>query len=252
MRSPSHAGLAPVMSGPAPAPAPVVNSHNEWDPLEEVVVGVLEGAAVPTLHFAYEATLPDGALPFFRGRGGGQFRDNEFAQAVRELEGFARLLEAEGVVVRRPDPIDHSRPFRTPTWQSETGLYSAMPRDLLIVVGNQIIEAPLAWRCRYFEIEAYRDLLKSYFLQGGQWTAAPRPTLHDAHYKEDYSIERGEWVTTEYEPTWSSAATSPTSSASSGSAATSARAIASTRSRSTTRTRCTSMPPWCRCGPAPC
>lgn len=206
MRSPSHAGLAPALFAPVdPAPSPVVNSHNEWDPLEEVVVGVLEGAAVPTLHFAYEATLPDGALPFFQGRGGGRFQHAEFAQAVRELDGFARVLEAEGVVVRRPDPIDHSRPFRTPNWQSETGLYSAMPRDLLIVVGDQIIEAPLAWRCRYFEIDAYRTLLKSYFRQGGQWIAAPRPTLHDDHYKPDYSIERGEWVTTEYEPTFDAA-----------------------------------------------
>jgi glycine amidinotransferase len=189
----------------SPPAQPVVNSHNEWDPLEEVVVGVLEGAAIPRLHFSYEATLPDDALPFFQGRGGGRFRDEEFAHAVRELDGFARRLESEGVVVRRPDVIDHSVPFRTPGWESDTGLYSAMPRDLLIVVGDQIIEAPLAWRCRYFEIEAYRSLLKDYFRRGGQWIAAPRPTLRDEHYNEGYSIERGEWVTTEFEPTFDAA-----------------------------------------------
>lgn len=27
-----------------------------------------------------------------------------------------------------------------------TGLYGAMPRDILIVVGNEIIEAPMAWQ----------------------------------------------------------------------------------------------------------
>jgi glycine amidinotransferase len=183
----------------------IVSSHNEWDPLEEVVVGVLEGAAIPDLHFSYEASLPEGSVPMFRGRGGHRFEEVQFANAVRELDAFVRRLESEGVVVKRPDPVDHARPFRTPSWQSSSGLYSAMPRDLLIVIGNQLIEAPLAWRCRYFEIEAYRSLLKSYFKQGAQWIAAPRPTLRDEHFHEGYSVERGEWVTTEYEPTFDAA-----------------------------------------------
>ena len=29
---------------------PIVNSYNEWDPLEEIVVGVIEGASVPKWH----------------------------------------------------------------------------------------------------------------------------------------------------------------------------------------------------------
>ncbi len=36
---------------------PVVNAHNEWDPLEEVIVGVVEGAMVPPWDTAVEATL---------------------------------------------------------------------------------------------------------------------------------------------------------------------------------------------------
>jgi len=31
---------------------PVVNSYNEWDTLEEVVVGVIDGATVPSWHIA--------------------------------------------------------------------------------------------------------------------------------------------------------------------------------------------------------
>ena len=188
-----------------PGQLSIVSSHNEWDPLEEVVVGVLEGAAIPDLHFSYEASLPESSVPMFRGRGGHRFEEIEFAHAVRELEAFVRRLESEGVVVKRPDPVDHGKPFSTPSWQSSSGLYSAMPRDLLIVVGDQLIEAPLAWRCRYFEIEAYRSLLKSYFKLGAQWIAAPRPTLRDEHFHEAYSVERGEWVTTEYEPTFDAA-----------------------------------------------
>ena len=26
---------------------PVVNAHNEWDPLEEVIVGIVDGAMIP-------------------------------------------------------------------------------------------------------------------------------------------------------------------------------------------------------------
>jgi hypothetical protein len=38
-----------------------VNSYTEWDPLEEVIVGIVDGATVPPWHFSLEAVLPDGA-----------------------------------------------------------------------------------------------------------------------------------------------------------------------------------------------
>ncbi len=36
---------------------PVVNAHNEWDPLEEIIVGTVEGALVPPWDVIMEATL---------------------------------------------------------------------------------------------------------------------------------------------------------------------------------------------------
>ena len=47
--------------GPQAAPArqiSPVNSHNEWDPLEEVMVGRLEGAAVPSDHPVVTCNVP--------------------------------------------------------------------------------------------------------------------------------------------------------------------------------------------------
>jgi len=38
-----------------------------------------------------------------------------------------------------------------------------MPRDVLLVIGDQIIEAPMGWRSRYLENHAYKDLCKEYF-----------------------------------------------------------------------------------------
>lgn len=65
-----------------------------------------------------------------------------------------------------------------------TGLYGAMPRDILIVVGNEIIEAPMAWRARFFEYRAYRSIIKDYFHRGAKWTTAPKPTMADELYDQ--------------------------------------------------------------------
>lgn len=59
-----------------------------------------------------------------------------------------------------------------------------MPRDILLVVGNEIIEAPMAWRARFFEYRAYRPLIKDYFQRGAKWTTAPKPTMADELYDQ--------------------------------------------------------------------
>lgn len=64
------------------------------------------------------------------------------------------------------------------------GMYAAMPRDILLVVGNEIIEAPMAWRARFFEYRAYRPLIKEYFRKGAKWTTAPKPTMADNLYDQ--------------------------------------------------------------------
>ena len=81
---------------------------------------------------------------------------------------MAKILEAEGVTVRRPEVAegDFAQPYKTPDFESKCGLYAAMPRDILLIVGNEIIEAPMAWRSRYFEFRPYRKLIKEYFQKG--------------------------------------------------------------------------------------
>jgi glycine amidinotransferase len=160
----------------------VVNSWNEWDPLKEVIVGSARGAA----DIGYEPSLS----PYFPpGSAGRAFRGQAVHQAVvddaeRQLDHFANLLERSGITVRRPDPVDQSIPVKTPDWEVACGHAIACPRDLLLVIGNEIIEAPMAQRARYFEFRAYRNLLKNYFAQGARWTAAPKPLMSDALYQE--------------------------------------------------------------------
>ncbi|MGH9348636.1 MAG: amidinotransferase [Vicinamibacterales bacterium] len=193
--------VAPVMSP--------VCSYNEWDPLEEVIVGVADGAAVPHWHSTLKATMPSRQWKFFQQRGGQPFPSDDVIRASADLAALVHILEAEGVRVRRPEPLDHARPYATPDWASPGGLYSAMPRDLLLVVGDEIIETPMAWRSRYFEVHAYRPLLREYFRSGARWSAAPRPQLSDELYEADYDEPPPgapmRYVINELEPTFDAA-----------------------------------------------
>lgn len=198
--------IAPNDAGSVTSP---VCSYNEWDPLEEVIVGVIEGAAIPSWDVALKATMPEEHWPFFARHGGNPFDEELISRAAKELDGFARILAAEGVKVRRPERIDQAVPFGTPKWQSKSGLYAAMPRDLLLVVGEEIIESPMAWRCRYFEVNAYRPLLKEYFHGGARWTSAPKPELADEFFDSDYieseDADAPRFVINELEPTFDAA-----------------------------------------------
>lgn len=187
----------------------VVCSYNEWDPLEEVIVGVIDGAAIPEWHVTLQATMPSDQEALYRENGGRPFPKETIDAARRDLDGFARILEKQGITVRRPDPVDYAKPFATPDWRSPSGLYSAMPRDLLLVVGDQIIEAPMPWRSRYFEINSYRRLLKEYFNAGARWLPAPKPMLTDEAFNHEFVDPQPGgpmcYAVTEFEPVFDAA-----------------------------------------------
>lgn len=186
--------------------SPVVSSYTDWDPLEEVVVGLLTGGVLPTWQRSMRDTMPQSSWSLFQEQGGKPLPTAEVFAAEKELDGLVDALESEGVTVVRPDPIDHSLAFSTPHWESTGGLYSAMPRDLLIVIGETIVEAPLSWRCRHYEVDAYRPLIKSYFRRGAGWLPAPRPQLKDELYVQDDRPEPGEgYAITEFEPVFDAA-----------------------------------------------
>ena len=185
-----------------------VRSYNEWDPLEEIIVGIIDDASFPAWHMSLPSVLPSDQVETFRRNAGSPFPAGLMAAADRELTEFVRILEGEGVTVRRPEPIPQRDSYRTLDWES-TGMYAAMPRDALLVVGDKIIECPMAWRSRYYESLAYRPLLKEYFHGGGRWVAAPKPELRDEQFDQDWT-DPGEdgpqrFMVTEFEPTFDAA-----------------------------------------------
>ncbi|MEO1273055.1 MAG: amidinotransferase [Myxococcota bacterium] len=162
--------------------AAVVRTFTEWDPLEEVIVGTVQGAVYPE----YGPILAANGDPAWLEHYAGAFVEEELVEhATEQLDTFVAILEGEGVVVRRPDPVPHHAGFSTPWWQSRSGWNSANPRDLFLVVGDQIIECASPLRHRYFEAQAYRRVLRTYFRAGARWSAAPAPTLREPLY--DYS-----------------------------------------------------------------
>ncbi len=185
-----------------------VNSFNEWDPLEEVIVGRLDGAVLPNNHVSVTATMPKGINKTLRFVAGWRYPRFVVKKAQAELDNLIHIIEAEGIRVRRPDVVDFSRRVKTPYWSSK-GYNVANPRDGLLLLGNEILETPMAWRCRQFEMAAYRTLLKEYFAAGAKWTAAPRPMLLDDLFDEQYTVpEEGEpvrYVINEFEPVFDAA-----------------------------------------------
>ena len=124
----------------------------------------MEGACVPSLRFIeVYAEVREKEWPFFKINEGKPFPEEHIAKAKEEIEEFCRILEAEGVTVRRPEIDDFTKSYSTPDFSSPGGLYAAMPRDILLVVGEEIIEAPMTWRSRFFEYRPYRQLIKEYF-----------------------------------------------------------------------------------------
>ena len=192
-------------------PCPV-NSHNEWDPLEEVIIGGLDNAMFPDWITINQVTVPPGEWKQVEkriGRSGIPYPETYLVEALKARAEFIHILESEGVTVRHVGTTHFERPFTTPAWSVSSGFCAANPRDPFLVIGNEIIETPMADRARYFESWAYRSLLKEYFLAGAKWTSAPKPQLLDALYDDQYCVpNEGDpmrYITTEFEPVFDAA-----------------------------------------------
>jgi glycine amidinotransferase/scyllo-inosamine-4-phosphate amidinotransferase 1 len=161
----------------------MVSVHNEWDPLEEIIIGTARGARIPRPdHSLYALEFPSLAskddIP------SGPFPDEVLEETEDELSLLCEEITRLGIVVRRPEPRDTSAVIGTPDWQSD-GFYDYCPRDCLLAVGHTIIESPMVLRSRFLESFAYRELLLEYFDSGALWISAPKPTLRDGMYRLD-------------------------------------------------------------------
>jgi len=127
----------------------MINSHNEWDPLEAIVVGTATGANWPMTDpvFAEEArnslwtesSAPSGAVPQF-----------VIDEANRELDVLSETLAHNGATVYRPKSMD---------FVAVSGMYNYCPRDRLLVAGDTVVDCNMMYPCRNQEIDNYTHLL---------------------------------------------------------------------------------------------
>ena len=128
----------------------MINSYNEWDPLQEIVVGSATYANWPSTDpvFARESTktnwtetpVPSGPVP--------QWIIDE---ANEDLDILANTLTKLGVTVRRPKEIN---------FQELGGMYNYCPRDRLLIAGSTVIDTAMMYPCRDQEIQALDFVIK--------------------------------------------------------------------------------------------
>ncbi len=157
-------------------------SCNEWDPLEEVIVGNPMGARFPFADLSTRlAEYPDRSLSEIPQ---GAFPQQIIEETEEDLQVFADMMTARGITVRRPDPWPHHEKIRTTEWECE-GYYNYCPRDILLVIGDRVIETPNVIRGRSLETGSYRRLLMEYLSSNAVWFSAPKPVLADELFDVD-------------------------------------------------------------------
>ena len=171
----------------------IVSSHNEWDVLEEVIVGAGIPIDLPAIDFTFKLFFHDNIY-------GKKYDDihntsgdipktyitkRHIEEHNEDIEEFASLLSNLGVVVKRPKIPTKIHRTATPAWEST--IHPALNvRDLTIVIGNEIIETPASCRWRYFENEYLKHLFLEYFKAGCKWTQVPRPIMTDSSFDLSY------------------------------------------------------------------
>ena len=167
----------------------IVNSWNEWDPLKHVIVGKADGCCIPAPEPALDAKVPEDSD--MRGQYGPRTKDS-IDKANELLDNFANLLIKRGIKVDRPQPLDFNQNVSTPDWKAES-MFGCMPaRDVILTVGNEILEATMSYRCRWFEYLNYRPLIQKYYNSDPNMRheSAPKPRLTDADYRKDYLSDK--------------------------------------------------------------
>lgn len=165
-----------------------VLSWDEWSPLRHVIVGRADGGQIPAPEPAVNAKVPERSD--MRGRWGARPAET-VDRANSQLDAFAQLLRDRDICVDRPEPIDFSKEATTPDFSVQVQFGCMPPRDVLLTIGREIVEATMSYRCRWFEYLAYRPLLEKYFEADPQFrhTAAPKPRLTMRSFREGYLAE---------------------------------------------------------------
>lgn len=159
----------------------LVHSTNDYDPLQEIIVGRADFAHIPPVdpsmkNFMYADLSYDDIKKHV-----GSYNQNLLKEANEDLDILSEVLEDCGVIVHRPKKIQHHQRIQTPKWRT-TGWHNYCPRDIFLVLGNNIVEVPSVMRSRIFETWSYNKILREAFDDGAAWFSAPKQLIEDSSF----------------------------------------------------------------------
>ena len=158
-----------------------LNSHDEWSPLKEVILGTVEGFIPPLEVSRGNEALFEKSKQVIK-KAYPQWYLDEVAE---DLDGLVRIFQNAGVRVLRPSWQEERSDFQTPNWAAQ-GFDIYNVRDLHAVFGDMLVSSASSARFRLFENYAIQDLIyKNYFSQEMRWACAPTPKLK-GNYLEAY------------------------------------------------------------------
>jgi len=132
----------------------LISSSNEWDTLKSIIVGSATNARLPSNCPKFrelESTTAWTETPVPKG----SFPQSIIDEANEDLENFSNTLKTLNVNVVRPLDMN---------FESFDGMYNYCPRDRLLVIGDEVVDAPMVYPTRQPEINAVRQYFDE-FLQ---------------------------------------------------------------------------------------
>jgi len=167
----------------------LVSSHNEWDPLEEVIIGNGFPESLPLLEYSFRLFFHDNLSSGKDYQVGDTcISKRHVCEHQEDLEEFVSLLQSLGVAVKRPKVPKRLYKVRTPGWEST--IHPALNvRDMAMIIGDTIIESSPTIRYRYFENFLLSHLFLEYFKGGCKWLQSPKPIMTDSSFDLAYIDE---------------------------------------------------------------
>jgi glycine amidinotransferase len=179
---------------------PRLNSHDDFTPLKEIIVGSAANYLSHERDVSFElfhhenlsGFRSDWAYPRLTRAAAGHRESwaikERYAEELHEdVEALAAVLAGLGAVVHRPLPLPpDAAPIAGLGWQAAP-TPALNIRDNTLILGDEIIETPPAIRSRYLETRLLAPVFTGYWEAGARWTTMPRPTLTDNSFDLSYA-----------------------------------------------------------------
>lgn len=143
----------------------MINCYNTFDPLKEMILGDVDHSVIKNCDPSQRERL-----------------SHIFDRTKQELNEMQKVFEELGIKVYRPTPVPNDF-IKTPYWSSKGIKIPLTPRDVILTLGNTVIETASWQKERIFETYYYRDILSK---SGSPWISMPVPR-HD-YSTIDYDI----------------------------------------------------------------